>query len=47
METGARAMSTHIRVFADFLVYEVSTAVAGEKVNIVGGILKYFHLIFP
>ena len=35
MDTGARVMSTHIRVFADFLVYEVSTAVAVEKVNIV------------
>ena len=35
MDTGARAMSVHIRVFADFLVYEVSTAVVGEKVNIV------------
>eukprot|EP00794_Sanderia_malayensis_P004577 gene4577-5179_t len=34
MEIGARALSTHIRVFADYLVYEVSTAVAGEHVNI-------------
>eukprot|EP00795_Rhopilema_esculentum_P007477 gene7477-13251_t len=34
MDIGARALSTHIRVFADFLVYEVSTAVAGEEVNI-------------
>lgn len=41
METGARAMSTHIRVFADFLVYEVSTAVAGEKVNVVSKNYKY------
>lgn len=35
MDIGARALSTHIRVFADFLVYQVSTAVAGEQVNVV------------
>ena len=44
MEIGARALSTHIRVFADFLVYEVSTAVAGEHVNIVSFQSFFFTL---
>ncbi|XP_070556294.1 mediator of RNA polymerase II transcription subunit 23-like isoform X2 [Ptychodera flava] len=30
---GARALSAHIRTFADFLVYEFSTSVAGQHVN--------------
>ncbi|XP_077861463.1 mediator of RNA polymerase II transcription subunit 23-like, partial [Saccoglossus kowalevskii] len=30
---GARALSSHVRTFADFLVYEFSTSVAGNHVN--------------
>ena len=30
---GARALSTHIRVFADFLVYEFSISVGGKHLN--------------
>ena len=41
MDIGARALSTHIRVFADFLVYQVSTAVAGEQVNVVSFAINF------
>uniref|UniRef100_UPI00358E3817 mediator of RNA polymerase II transcription subunit 23 isoform X2 n=1 Tax=Myxine glutinosa TaxID=7769 RepID=UPI00358E3817 len=30
---GARALSAHVRTFADFLVYEFSTSVGGQQVN--------------
>ena len=30
---GARALSAHVRVFADYLVHEFSTSVGGKHVN--------------
>ncbi|XP_058942997.2 mediator of RNA polymerase II transcription subunit 23 [Pocillopora verrucosa] len=30
---GARALSAHVRVFADYLVYEFSTSAAGKHIN--------------
>ena len=30
---GARALSAHVRVFADYLVYEFSTSVGGKHVS--------------
>ncbi|XP_061424919.1 LOW QUALITY PROTEIN: mediator of RNA polymerase II transcription subunit 23 [Lethenteron reissneri] len=30
---GARALAAHVRMFADFLVYEFSTSVGGQQVN--------------
>ena len=32
-QLGARALSVHVRVFADYLVYELSKSVGGKHVN--------------
>lgn len=32
-QLGARALSAHVRVFADYLVYELSKSVGGKHVN--------------
>ena len=41
---GPRALSKHIRTFADFLVFEFSTSAGGQHVNKVS-MLKYSLLL--
>ena len=42
MKLGPRALSTQIRVFADFLVYEFSSSGAGKHVHLVRSFLFFF-----
>lgn len=43
-QLGARALSAHVRVFADYLVYELSKSVGGKHVNKVCLLLFSFRI---